>query len=232
MNPNVSVVTAAYNAEKTIQDSMRSVLEQDYEDIELIVILNGCTDNTENLVKEIQKLDNRVRILTSEKGKVPARNTGFLASKGKIIALNDADDIWLPGKLKQQVKEIENGFTVVASKIECINSEGIISKDPLNRPTRHPDIVHSMLCGVNPIANSTAIFEKRLINHTGIYDDCFPFCEDYHFWLRSIKFAKFKNMEDVHVRYFSHPDPNYDPQIPIALSSFYKSLYNYTGVCQ
>lgn len=229
MSPTVSVITAAYNAENTIAASIESVLSQDFEDLELIVVLNGCTDNTENIVKEFEK-DKRLRILDSKKGKVPARNCGFVSSRGKVVALNDSDDVWLPGKLSLQMKFLESGFDVVGGAIECVDASGNVSQDPLNRPTSHFSIVNSLLNGVNPLANSATIFKRELLDYIGTYDDCFPFCEDYHFWLRAVKFAKFNNVENVVMRYFSHPSPGYDPRIPLALASFYKSLYQYTGV--
>ncbi len=230
MSPLVSVVTAAYNAENTIRSSIESVLCQDYDNIEILVVINGCTDRTEDIVKEIQVHDSRVRIIYSQKGKVPARNAGFAASRGNIIALNDSDDVWLSGKLQLQLDTMNQGYDIVGGAIECIDKNGIISNDPLQRPTKHSDIVRCLIGGINPLANSACIFKKDLLNYTGTYDDCFPFCEDYHFWLRSIKFAKFSNVENVVMRYFSHPSPGYDPQIPLALAAFYKSLYIYTGV--
>jgi glycosyltransferase involved in cell wall biosynthesis len=230
MSPTVSVITAAYNAESTIKDSMRSVLNQDYDNIELIVVLNGCTDSTESLVKEISNVDKRVKIVTSSKGKVPARNKGFMTARGSVIAINDSDDVWLPGKLSAQMNSIESGFDVVGGRIECINDYGVVTQDPIDRPISHSEIVRSLVSGVNPLANSATIFKREVIENVGIYDDCFPFCEDYHFWLRAIKFARFENIDEVVMRYYSHSSPDYDHQIPIALASFYKSVYEYTGV--
>jgi glycosyltransferase involved in cell wall biosynthesis len=228
--PRVSVITPAYNAENTIASSVLSVLNQSYRDIELIIIVNGCTDRTEEVATALAERHSRIRILHSKKGKVPSRNLGLLEARGEIIALNDADDIWLPGKLDKQVKAIDAGYDVVAGRIECIDCIGKIGPDPLNRPTKSAEIVASMLCGINPIANSAAVFRKGLIDDIGTYDDCFPFCEDYHFWLRAIKFAKFTNLDDVVVRYFVHESPGYDHEIPKALASFYAALYRYTGV--
>lgn len=230
MNPLVSVITAAYNAENTIEQSMMSVLSQDYDNLELLVVINGCTDNTENIVKKIASNDKRVKIFYSEKGKVPSRNLGFFKSNGEILALNDSDDVWLPGKLSKQIKEIKNGYSVVGGRIECIDDNNRITNDPLNRPLNHQEIVINLLSGVNPIANSAAIFQKNLLNHIGTYEDCFPFCEDYHFWLRAIKFAKFKNVNDIVMRYKTHDSPEYDHNIPRALANFYLSIYKYTGV--
>ena len=230
--PTVSVITPAYNAEGTLLESVRSVLTQEYKDLELLIIINGCTDKTHEVARMLQESDSRVRIIESPKGKVPARNYGFMAARGSFFALNDADDIWLPGKLTKQMTILSGGADIVGGKIECIDENGNITPDPLDRPTGHSGIVKGLLSGINPMANSSVIFKKSLIDYVGIYDDCFPFCEDYHFWLRAVKFAKFENVDDVVVRYFTHHSPGYDPQIPIALSAFYRSVYAYTGVAK
>lgn len=228
--PHVSVITPAYNAEQTLWASARSVLDQSYENLELIIIINGCTDKTESIAHKLASNDPRVRILHSKKGKVPSRNLGLIESKGDIIALNDADDLWMPGKLEKQLRLLEDGYDVVAGRIECIDADGVISHDPVVRPIDNDGIVAAMLRGTNPIANSAAIFRKHLIEHIGTYDDCFPFCEDYHFWLRAVKFARFANVDDVVIRYFAHPSPGYDHAIPRTLASFYSAFYQYTGV--
>jgi glycosyltransferase involved in cell wall biosynthesis len=228
--PKVSVITPAFNAESTLHESCKSVLSQDYRNLELIIVTNGCTDNTLEIARYLQKNDKRVIVAESSKGKVPSRNKGLMMSRGDIIGLNDADDIWLQGKLGKQIKEIENGYDIVGGRIECINSSGEITQDPLDRPIEHHKIVSNLLNGVNPLANSSVIFKKSIIDNIGTYEDCFPFCEDFHFWLRAIKFAKFKNVDEVVMRYYSHHNPAYDHNIPIALSSFYRSMYLYTGV--
>lgn len=228
--PTVSVITPAYNAEKTLLQSASSVLQQDYDDLELIIVVNGCTDRTNEVALQIASTDGRVRVIESPKGKVPARNRGFMASTGSVIALNDADDVWMPGKLAKQLTAMTAGADVVGGKIECIDENGTVTTDPLDRPVGHVGIVRGLLSGVNPLANSATIFKKGLLDHVGTYEDCFPFCEDYHFWLRAVKFARFENVDEVVLRYFTHHSPDYDPQVPLALASFYRSLYTYTGV--
>lgn len=228
--PTVSVITPAYNAEGTLLESARSVLSQDYEDLELLIVVNGCTDRTREVALHLQESDNRVRVVDSQKGKVPARNRGFQEARGSVIALNDADDIWLPGKLAKQMTVLSGGADIIGGKIECIDEDGNVTPDPLDRPLGHIGIARSLLSGVNPMANSSVIFRKGIIDYIGMYDDCFPFCEDYHFWLRAVKFARFENVDDVVIRYFAHHSPDYDPQVPMALSTFYRSLYAYTGV--
>jgi len=230
MSPRVSVITPAYNSEKTLEKSVNSVLTQDFSDLELLIIVNGCTDNTMSVANSLAKNDSRIRVLESRKGKVPSRNLGLIEARGEIVALQDADDEWLPQKLTDQLQRVDDGFDVVAGQILQVDVDGNFLQEQFLWPTSHNDIVSSMLAGHNAVANSAAVFRKSLLEDIGTYEDCFPFCEDFHFWLRAIKFAKFSNLERHVLKYTVTHNPHYDHTIPQALSQFYKSLYAYTGV--
>lgn len=104
----VSVIIPSYNREDTIERSVRSVLNQTYKDLEVIVVDDCSTDNTEAVVKSIQ--DSRVRYFCLEKnsGACAARNKGIEISRGDIIAFQDSDDEWRPEKLEKQLKTMED----------------------------------------------------------------------------------------------------------------------------
>src|SRR5262245_19101881 len=99
--PNVSVIIPAYNAEAFIADTIRSVLAQTYQDFEVIVVDDGSRDGT---AKALQPFESRVRLHTqANAGVATARNTGVGLATGTFIAFLDADDLWLPHKLEQQL---------------------------------------------------------------------------------------------------------------------------------
>lgn len=103
----ISVVIPAYNAEKTIQETIESVLNQTFKDFEIIVINDGSTDSTLTLVSQIN--DPRIQIYSYQNSGAPkSRNRGFEHSKGLYIAFLDADDIWVNNKLELQLKALEN----------------------------------------------------------------------------------------------------------------------------
>lgn len=93
--PLISVIMPAYNFAHLIAKSVESVLNQTHQNLELIIVDDGSTDNTEAVVKEVINADARVRYIkiTSSKSFI-ARNTGFLAARGEYIAAIDADDLW------------------------------------------------------------------------------------------------------------------------------------------
>src|SRR5919106_5413407 len=96
----VSVIMPAYNAEKYIAGSIRSVIVQTYSDWELIVVDDGSTDSTATVVQEFVARDPRIKYIFQENGRLgKARNTGIRNSSGPLIAFLDSDDLWVPIKL-------------------------------------------------------------------------------------------------------------------------------------
>ena len=109
-SPTVSIVMPTYNRADLLPGTLESILSQSYDDFELLIVDDGSHDNTEEIIREIQKEDHRVRYLRLDenRGIGFARNAGLQHASGKYIALADSDDLWLPGKLKFQVEIMEN----------------------------------------------------------------------------------------------------------------------------
>jgi glycosyltransferase involved in cell wall biosynthesis len=108
-SPLVSVIIPAYNAEKTIARTLESVLSQTYKHIEVIVVNDGSTDRTEEIVEAFAQTDRRIRILHQPNlGATAARNCGIKSSKGEYIAPIDADDIWHEEKIQAQVEVFQH----------------------------------------------------------------------------------------------------------------------------
>jgi len=226
----ISVIIPAYNAAKTLREAVESALSQGPNISEVIIIVNGCTDDTMVVAKQLSHEDARVVVVESRKGKVPARNKGFEVAKFPILALLDADDIWHSGKINKQIESFDDDIDILGTQILTTDKQGSPLQEQVFHPCDHIGMVNHLLNGRNCLANSSVIFRKSILDFVGTYEDCFPFCEDYHFWIRSIKFAKMKNLPDRLVTYRFEHSQNYDPQIAMALSSFYRSLYAYTGV--
>ena len=105
-NPRVSVVIPTYNRAKLLPRSAQSVLNQSFTDLELIIVDDGSSDNTREVMQGLAESDPRVRLVSHQmnRGQPAAFNTGIRLSRGEYIAFNDDDDEWLPGKLAGQVK--------------------------------------------------------------------------------------------------------------------------------
>ena len=106
-SPTISVIIPTYNRADFIGRAIESVLDQTYQDFEIIVIDDGSKDNTENIVKSFD--DTRITYirLKDNKGAAVARNTGIGTARGKFIAFQDSDDEWLPQKLAKQMEVFE-----------------------------------------------------------------------------------------------------------------------------
>lgn len=107
-NPKISVIIPTYNREKLIERSIKSVLNQTYKNIEVIVVDDCSNDNTKSIVNSI-KDDRLIYIkLSKNKGACYARNKGIEAASGKYIAFNDSDDVFYKNKLEKQLKNLLN----------------------------------------------------------------------------------------------------------------------------
>jgi teichuronic acid biosynthesis glycosyltransferase TuaG len=111
MNKTISIVVPVYNAEKYIEETMDSVLNQTYGDWELILVLNGCVDSSEQIIRRYQQkyTDKNIRVIVEEKnvGAANARNGGVNEASGRYIAYVDADDIWNSEKLERSLSFME-----------------------------------------------------------------------------------------------------------------------------
>ena len=104
--PLVSIITPAYNSEKFIAETIHSVQNQTCHDWEMIIVDDCSTDNTQQIVLQLQEKDHRIKYIRNEenKGSAYSRNIALQNAKGKWIAFLDSDDIWLPEKLERQIE--------------------------------------------------------------------------------------------------------------------------------
>ena len=115
--PTVSVVIPCYNRAGLIPRAVASVQAQDYQEIEIILVDDGSSDDTLSVAEQLHRQDNRVRYILHDrnKGEAAARNTGIRAASGEYIAFLDSDDEWLPGKLESQVRALSGAPANVAA---------------------------------------------------------------------------------------------------------------------
>ena len=108
-SPKVSIILPTYNRAHIIEKAIQSVLNQTYQDFEIIIIDDGSKDDTKKIIRGFQEKDNRIKYIRFEenKGAAAARNAGIKMSKGEYITFQDSDDEWLPEKLEKQMKIIE-----------------------------------------------------------------------------------------------------------------------------
>lgn len=185
MNDLVSIITPVYNSKKYLKDTIESVINQDYDNWELILVDDCSTDNSNLIIKTYIKIDERIRLISVGKnsGVANARNRGIEAANGRYIAFLDSDDLWHSNKLSRQLAIMKkNGYQFTFTSYELIDDEGI----NLNRVIRVPNVVdYERLLRGNPIGCLTVIIDKQKINK--IHMPIIRHAEDYATWLNILK---------------------------------------------
>ena len=188
MIPNlVSVIMPNYNTEDFIEESVESVLKQSYRNFELIIVDDLSTDNSVRKIKELQKLDERIKLieLKSNGGAANARNTAIEHANGEFIAFIDSDDIWVDEKLRIQVEFMKKeNLTFVGSYYKYIDFEG----NDLNKVIRGKTLRNYWQILKDSPGNSTVIYNVRTLGKT--YVPIIKKRNDYLMWLNVIKKAK------------------------------------------
>jgi glycosyltransferase involved in cell wall biosynthesis len=205
-NPIVSVVLPVYNAEKYLKESIESILNQSFRDLELIIINDGSKDLSQRII-DLFKDERIVKIDQENVGLASALNTAFQVATGKYIARMDADDISLPDRIQMQYNfmELNTDIGIVGSWVKCFgNSNKVFKTFAL-----HDEILTSMLFD-SAIAHPTFFIRKNILDQNKvIYRDNFRggdyyFCEDYDFVAQLIGKTKFANIPKVLLLYRVH----------------------------
>jgi len=193
MKPQVSVILPYHNSEETLSESIESIINQDFTDLELILIDNNSTDNSYEIAAQYTVQDKRINLISEpEQGIVKALNTGIDASKGKYIARMDADDISLPNRLSMQHtfldKNPDTGLVACCAEYSGDRDLyfGFLEYVKWNNNLiTHQDISVNRFVE-SPIIHPTVMFRKKLVEKYGTYKEgSFP--EDYELWLRWLK---------------------------------------------
>lgn len=186
--PFLTVFTPNYNNSKFISETIESILNQTYFNFEYIIIDDYSSDDSWQVIQKYAKKDDRIKIYRNNKnlGIVKTRNKGFSlsSSEAKYFAIIDSDDIALPDRLEVQVHFLENNleYGLIGSNIVIINEDSQefgFRSFPLT-----DEAIKKVITRYNPIAQSSVILRKRVINEFGKYDKKWDVIEDYEYWLR------------------------------------------------
>lgn len=196
--PLISVIMPTYNHAEFIKDSIESVLNQSYKHLELIIVDNFSTDDTEKIVTAFINSDKRIKYLKFRNHGIIAasRNFGIANSKGDYIAFLDSDDMWYHSKLENQLKHFTN------DEIVGVGTDAVlISSTPYYRQTHwgrskdgYIDYSYHSILNANPIMTSSVVVPKDVLLDVGGFDENpdFRFIEDWELWLRITRGRKFR----------------------------------------
>lgn len=188
--PIISVILPTYNRANFIRNSIDSVLNQTFEDIELIIVDDGSSDDTPNIINTYK--DSRIKYIRfpNNKGVSHARNAGIKASAGQYIAFQDSDDTWDLTKLEKQYDYLMSNpnYNVVYTKMRCNCSELSIPDfyTPNDTITENElsGFIYKPLLIRNYIGAPTLLIEKSIITESNLFDESMKSLEDWDFILR------------------------------------------------
>ncbi len=199
----VSVIIPTYNRARFIESAIKSVLVQTYKDYEVIVIDDGSSDNTSEIVKKFKGACTYLQ--QANAGPSAARNYGISHSSGDVIAFLDADDAWLPGKLEGQVKRLtersEVGLVDTAYYLCDADLHPLRYQPPVNL---RGNALEDMLINFKTPLTSSIVVRRYLVEQVGGFDASFRIMEDHELCLRLIKHCDFDGLEEPYVYYRVH----------------------------
>ena len=202
--PLVSVNIAAYNADRFIALTLESVLRQTYKNLEVVIVDDGSTDRTAEIVREYANSDPRIRLFVQPNmGPSEARNRAFAESSGEFIATLDADDVWDPEKLSKQVDCMQEAGLctgVVYAWTLYMNEAGALTGGYSAR-TEEGSVFLKLLCNNFLASGSVALIRRRSLEECGGYRPEFAGLEDKEMFLRIAERYEFRVVPEFLVRY-------------------------------
>lgn len=210
-HPKVSVLMSVYNDAVHLEEAINSILNQTVKDFEFIIIDDGSTDISVDILRRYQEQDSRVKVYTNESniGLAKSLNKGFLLSSGEYIARMDADDYAYPTRLQKQLEfmEAHKNIMVCGTSMEIYEDRSKF----MVPPTTHNAIAAGLIFGTN-FYHPTVMFRASFIGDNQItYPEDYKYAQDYGLWVNLLKLGKkdiFANLEEPLLKYRIHPEKN------------------------
>ena len=204
--PNISVLLPAFNAEKYIKSAIQSILNQSYSNFELIILNDGSSDRTGNVIKSFK--DARIIYIKNEQniGLVNTLNKGLKLAKGKYIARMDADDISYADRFSKQYSFLEKNPSYVICSSSRKDFNDSMTKVHISYMPVSDSAIRISSIFSPPFTHPSAMFRKDVILKNNLfYDDNFKYSEDYDLWIRMLKYGKGYNFNEALLAYRNTP---------------------------
>lgn len=202
-NPKVTVFMTVYNGEMFLCSAIESILAQTFGDFEFLILDDGSTDKTSEILRSFS--DPRIKIITHtvNKGLVKSRNFGLENARGTYIAIVDADDESLPERFEKQVEFLDTHPEIGAagSWIRTIGENA----GYVNKYYESPDMIKANLLFYTSLAQPSVMLRKSIFDaHRLRYDKANEHCEDYGLWIELSRVSKLANIPEVLLQYRVH----------------------------
>jgi len=204
--PKMTVIITSYNRARYLREAIASVLNQTFEDLELIVVDDGSTDETPEVVRAIS--DRRVRYLPRpHRGISASLNAGICEARGKYVARLDSDDVWLPEMLSTLVAVLDTRpeIGVAYGSAQAMDATGSLLPHKLGRAEYFPDDSLRSLIYDDCTCNIALVARRESLARAGIYDETLIANEDWDMWLRVARSDRFWFVDQVLAYFRVHP---------------------------
>ncbi len=203
--PVVSSIVPTRNRAALITAAIDSILSQTKQDFELIVVDDGSTDATQEV---LSVYGNRIACLRIDPaGPSAARNRGIAAAQADLIAFLDSDDRWMPLKLERQLAHYSSNANVMVSQTREVWIRNGVRVNARAKHRMHSGWIYERclpLCIVSP---SSVMIHRKVFDHVGLFDESMPACEDYDLWLRIAPHYPIHLIdEELIIKYGGHAD--------------------------
>jgi len=233
-----SVIMSVYNGAKYLSQSIESILNQTFQDFEFIIVNDTSTDKSLEIIENFK--NPKIKIINNPQniGLTKSLNIALKESKGEYIIRMDADDISLPSRLKEQIDFMDKNpnIALAGSFAEIIDeNDQVISIK--KKPTDHKLIKFNLLTG-NPFIHPSLIIQKNIIQENKIYNESFPYTQDYELISRLSQKYQLANIPKVLIKYRINKDsitetPNSRlEQKKLALIISHQNINNYIPLSQ
>ncbi|MFK8029511.1 MAG: glycosyltransferase family 2 protein [Gammaproteobacteria bacterium] len=228
--PAISIVMAAYNEERDIGKAIESVLAQSFEDWELIVIDDGSTDSTANVLRSFAERDDRIRLICNETNiqLSASLNKGVGLARAELIARADADDINLPDRLQSQFDyfQLHDDVDVLGTGAYMLDKAGD-RVNSVSLPQSHDELAQLPFLKTH-FFHPSVMMRKRFFEVAGYYDTSYLRAEDKELWLRGISVGcRYANLPEPLIEYSTDGYVRSWASINSKLSSFVRMVRKY-----
>ena len=202
---SISVIIPTYNRAHLLPRCLDSVIAQKLRSHEIIVVDDGSTDSTRDLVRRNYP---GIKLISQEnRGVSAARNAGIGAAQGDWLAFLDSDDAWLPGKLGRQAQTVLDNPDVNIIHTDEIWIRNGVRVNPHLKHRKYGGSIFRRCLPLCVISPSSVMIHRRVFDRVGLFDETLPVCEDYDLWLRICALMPVAFVpEPLITKYGGHPD--------------------------
>jgi glycosyltransferase involved in cell wall biosynthesis len=188
-----------------VSDAVKSVLAQSFRDLEIVVVDDGSTDKTAEVLRPFRE---RIRYVVQEhRGLAAARNMGIRVARGRYVAFLDSDDLWLPDKISMQVSRMDadRAIGLVYGEAALFNEDSPPTVTLHSYWSHHPSgRILPWLVRQNVVPSPTPLVRRELFDQVGPFDEALSACEDWDMWIRIAHVSEFAYVDRLLAKYRVH----------------------------